>query len=77
MLLLIKNSLETSMYWHETEIKTPADLSIGFNMYNKDNVEIKSKDIPTSVTKLTEKLQEVYIGLRRVSKISQENCVLS
>lgn len=69
MLLLIKSSLETPLYWHNREIKTPVDLSIGFNMCKEEMFEIKSKDIPTSIDQLTAKLQEVYNALRR----SREN----
>ncbi len=60
ILLLIKQSLEQPLYWHEREIKTPVDLSIGLNMYKKQMKEFKSKDIPTSEEILAEKLQEVY-----------------
>ena len=65
MLLLIKNSIEQPLYWHEREIKTPASLCIGFNMHKKSMTEIKSKLIPTSVELLAEKLQETYNDLRR------------
>jgi len=60
MLLLIKNSIEQPLYWHDREIKTPADLSIGFNMCKEDMIELKSKEIPSNVDKLTTKLKEVY-----------------
>ena len=46
MLRLIKESLEQPLYWHETEIKTPCDLSIGLNMCKEDMIEYKSKNIP-------------------------------
>jgi len=64
MLLLIKKSLEQSLYWHETEIKTPADLSVGLNMCKEDMAEIKSKDIPTSESQLAIKLESIMKDLR-------------
>jgi hypothetical protein len=60
MLLLIKNSIELPLYWHDREIKTPADLSIGFNMCKEDMIELKSKEIPSEVNKLAVKLKEIY-----------------
>jgi len=60
MLLKIKSSLETPLIWHDREIKTPCDLSIGLNMCKDDMVEIKSKYIPTGTTQLADKLKEVY-----------------
>ena len=65
MLLKIKQSLETPLAWHGKEIKTPVDLSIGFNMYKEEMVEIKSKYIPNSVNLLASKLKEVYENLKR------------
>ena len=65
MLLKIKSSLEQPLFWHETEIKTPCDLSIGFNMCKDDMVEIKSLDIPTNERILEEKLREVYNDLSK------------
>jgi DNA polymerase-1 len=59
ILLLIKQSLEQPLYWHDTEIKTPCDLAIGFNMCKDNMVEIKSKDLPTNVHSLADKLKEV------------------
>jgi len=63
ILLRIKQSLETPLIWHEREIKTPADLSIGFNMCKEEMVEMKSKEIPTSINQLASKLKEVYDDL--------------
>lgn len=60
MLLWIKSSLEHPLYWHETEIKTPADLSMGFCMCKEMMEEIKSKNIPNNVNLLAEKLKETY-----------------
>ena len=64
MLLAIKQSIETPLYWHGREIKTPADLSIGLNMCKEDMIELKSKSIPGDVNLLAEKLQEAYLKLR-------------
>ena len=72
MILLIKNSLERPLYWHEREIKTPADLSIGFNMCKEDMIELKSKDIPTSINNLALKLSEVYDELK-FKRVSNES----
>ena len=65
MLLLIKQSLEQPLYWHETEIKVPADLSIGFNMCKEDMKELKSKEIPSDANLLADKLREVYDDLSK------------
>ena len=59
MILLIKQSLETPLIWHDQEIKTPVDLSIGFNMYKKEMKELKSKEIPTNPNLLADKLKEI------------------
>lgn len=67
MLLDIKNSLEQPLYWNEREIKTPADLCIGFNMCKEEMVEIKSKDFPTNQETLAKKLEEVYDKLVKKS----------
>ena len=60
MLLLIKQSLETPLYWHDIEIKTPADLSLGLNMCKDEMIEFKSKDIPSNRFHLSTKLEEAY-----------------
>jgi DNA polymerase-1 len=65
MLLRIEQSLETPLYWHEREIKTPVDLVMGFDMW-KDGprcIEIKNNNIPESAELLAEKLQENYMRL--------------
>lgn len=64
MLLLIKKSLEQSLYWHDIEIKTPCDLSIGLNMYKDEMKELKSKEIPSSEYQLSIKLKEIYESLK-------------
>ncbi|MCK4814419.1 hypothetical protein KA005_01510, partial [bacterium] len=70
MLLLIKKSLEQPLYWHGTEIKTPCDLSIGFNMCKEDMKELKSKDIPNSASFLADKLKGIHDDLIRQSGIT-------
>ncbi len=65
MLLLIKCSLEQPLYWHGTEIATPADLSIGFNLCKEEMKEIKSKDIPTDIGTLALRLKETYESLKK------------
>jgi uracil-DNA glycosylase family 4 len=63
MLLLIKRSLETPVYWHETEIATPTDLSIGLCMCKEMMKEIKSKDIPPNPDTLAITLKETHASL--------------
>ena len=65
ILLDIQRSLEQSLYWHDREIPTPADLSIGFNMCKEDMKELKSKDIPSNPAILAEKLKYIYEDLKR------------
>lgn len=63
ILLRIKDSLETPLVWHGRSIKTPVDLAIGLNMYKKQMKEIKSKNFPSEVNLVEEKLVEVYNAL--------------
>jgi hypothetical protein len=72
IIILVKKSLEQSLYWHEREIPTPADLSIGWNMCKEDMKEIKSKDIPHDKYQLAEKLQEINNELSRQS--NKQSC---
>jgi len=65
MLLLIKKSLETPLHWHDMEIKTPVDLAIGTNMCKDLMAELKSKNIPDDIGKLSIKLKEIYDEIRR------------
>jgi len=60
MLLLIKQSLERPLYWHDREIPTPADISIGYNMCKEDMKELKSKDVPSDKHELADKLERIY-----------------
>lgn len=64
MLLLIKKSLEQPLFWHGTKIETPADLSIGLNMYKDDMKELKSKEIPSGEIDLANKLKEIYESIK-------------
>ncbi|MEE8598123.1 MAG: DNA polymerase, partial [Dehalococcoidales bacterium] len=67
MHLLIKQSLETPLYWRGTKIDTPSDLSIGLNMCKEDMVEVKSKNVPTTIDTLAQKLKESYDKLTEES----------
>jgi uracil-DNA glycosylase family 4 len=64
ILMLIKQSLERPLYWHETRIDTPADLSISFNMCKEEMIEIKHKDFPVDKFKLAERLETIYNELK-------------
>ena len=64
ILLLIKQSLETPLIWHEREVKTPVDLSMGKNMCKEEMIEIKSKNIPASPELLADKLHSEIEKLR-------------
>jgi len=64
ILLLIKASLEKSLFWKDTEIKTPADISIGLNMCKEEMKELKSKDVPSDVDRLADKLHLIYSDLK-------------
>jgi len=68
MLLLIKESLEQPLYWHDREIKTPADLSIGFNMCKEEMKELKSKEIPIDIGKFADLLRKIYYELCNTSE---------
>lgn len=65
IVLDIKQSLEQPLYWKGKEIPTPADISIGLNMSKKYMKEIKSKDCPTSIPKMAEKIKETYNDLKQ------------
>jgi uracil-DNA glycosylase family 4 len=67
ILLRIKKSFETPLVWHEREIQTPADLSMGLDMCKDNMIEIKSKQIPTDPEKLAVKLKDSYFKLRSSS----------
>jgi len=58
MILLIKKSLETPLHWHGATIETPVDLTVGFNMFKKEMMELKSKNIPTDKETLASKIQD-------------------
>ena len=63
MISLIKDSLETPLEWHGTEIKTPCDVAIGLNMCKDDMMELKSKEVPGNINLFADKIKEVYDGL--------------
>ena len=69
ILLKIKKSLETPMYWRDIKIGVPADLSIGNCMCKEMMKEIKSKDIPNNVESLAIKLEEIHNELARINRI--------
>ena len=73
MLSLIKQSLELPIFWHDTKIATPADLSIGFNMCKEEMIELKSKDIPLHVDELAKKLEEIYNGIKRDTREDRDS----
>ena len=60
IILAIKRSLEQPLEWKGRTIPTPADLSIGYNMYKKHQKELKSKDVPNNKYKLSEILETTY-----------------
>lgn len=64
MVLLIKQSLETPLWWKNTRIDTPADVSIGLDMCKENMLELKSKNCPTDKYKFAEKLEEIYNELK-------------
>ena len=72
MLLKIKNSLETPLQWHGTNINTPVDLSIGLNMCKDLMKELKSKSISSDELELANKLKEIYYDLCRNRETSNQ-----
>lgn len=64
----IKQSLELPLIWHEQEIQTPADLSMGFCMCKEMMKELKSKYIPSDINLLAEKLEGLYNELHNDRK---------
>lgn len=60
IILKIKKSLEQPLYWRDTKIPTPADLSIGFNMCKDDMAELKSAQVPDDYVDLSNKLEKIY-----------------
>ena len=65
IILKIKKSLETPMYWRDTKIIVPADVAIGFNMCKEEMKEFKSKDVPDDIVMVADKLEGVYNELRK------------
>ena len=64
IIFLIKKSLEQPMYWRDTKIAVPADLSIGFNMCKDDMVELKSAEVPNDTQSFAFKLEKIYNDLK-------------
>lgn len=73
MLMLIKQSLETPLYWKGTEIKTPCDLSIGLNMCKDEMIEMKSKKFPATQEQLSQLLKDTYESLTGDRNNSSDN----
>lgn len=65
MLMLIKNSLEKSLYWHGREIPILSDMCMGYCLQKKQMVEFKSKKVPNSIELLSTLLEESYDKLNR------------
>lgn len=65
MILAIKDSLEIPLKWHDSEIPTPADLCIGYNMCKDDMAELKSKEIPNDKNLLADKLKDISDKLNK------------
>ena len=65
ILTLIKDSLETPLYYKSLKINTPADIAIGLNMCKEEMIEIKSKDVPSDNYTLAVKLETTYKKLKR------------
>ena len=59
ILFSIKKSLEKTIHWRSMDIETPADLSIGFNMYKKEMIEFKHKNFPSTPENLAEEIQKI------------------
>lgn len=71
--MLIKQSLETPLYWKGTEIKTPCDLSIGLNMCKDEMIEMKSKKFPATQEQLSQLLKDTYESLTGDRNNSSDN----
>jgi len=65
MIKLIKDSLETPLYWKGVKIPIPADVTIGLDMCKDNMIEYKSKDIPDDLHTLAVKIELAYKKLRR------------
>ena len=61
----IKQSLETPLYWKDTKIETPADVTIGLNMCKDNMIETKSADVPKDLNLLALKIEMTYKKLKR------------
>jgi len=65
ILMLIKNSLETPLIWHDREIKTPADIAIGLDMCKEHMTELKHSKFPSSLEQLADKIEEIYNAISK------------
>lgn len=63
MIALIKHSMERPLHWHEREIPTPADLSIGYNICKDDMTELKSKKVPDNLDEFAKLLETTWSDL--------------
>jgi len=64
MLIRIKRNLEQPLRWKDREFIIPADLTIGFNMYKGDGIELKGAAFPMDAQKLADVLTERIAELR-------------
>lgn len=60
IILAIKQSLETPLEWKGRIIPTPADLSIGYDMFEDHQKEFKSKKVPNDKYELAKLIESVY-----------------
>jgi uracil-DNA glycosylase family 4 len=64
MLIRIKKNLEQPLRWKDREFIIPADLTIGFNLYKANCIELKGKDFPMDSQRLadvlTKKIGELH-----------------
>jgi len=71
ILMLIKSSLERSLYHNGREIPVLADLTIGLNLSKSEGKELKHKNFPPSTEALSWKLKELYEELTNERQLSQ------
>lgn len=64
MVKRIQQSLEIPLTWHDTKFVVPADISIGLNMGKKYMIDIKSKDVPSSIEVFADKIRDIYARLK-------------
>jgi hypothetical protein len=73
----IKNNLEISLVAHGVRFKIPADLTIGYNLYKGDSVDISYKEWPDSPFDLAIFLRDAYrkLDLERKTHKRLYDCV--